>query len=99
MPEYFQHPRDLVAIRNLQRVKSMDLFTKKFIDLGFEKIMLIQNIGSCLRVGETQIPSIYIIYKETCGALEIAPPDLFIQNSPFPRAYTYGYTRPFVVRA
>ena len=85
-PEYFQHPRDLAAIRNLQRVKGMDLFTKKFMELGFEKIMLIQNIGSCLRVSETQIPSIYKIYKEACDALEITPPDLFIQNSPFPNA-------------
>ncbi|TFH15761.1 M48 family peptidase, partial [Candidatus Bathyarchaeota archaeon] len=97
-PEYFQHPRDLAAIRNLQRVKGMDLVTKKFMELGFEKIMLIQNIGSCLRVSETQIPSIYKIYKEACDALEISPPpDLFIENSPFPNAYTYGYTRPFVV--
>ena len=96
-PEYFQHPRDLAAISNLKRVKGMDLFTKKFMELGFEKIMLIQNIGSCLRVSETQIPSIYKIYKEACDALEITPPDLFIQNSPFPNAYTYGYTRPFVV--
>ncbi|MCB2171551.1 M48 family metallopeptidase [archaeon] len=97
-PEHFQHPRDLAAIRNLKRVKGMDLFTKKFMELGFEKIMLIQNIGSCLRVSETQIPSIYKIYKEACDALEISPyPDLFIENSPFPNAYTYGYTRPFVV--
>ncbi len=47
----------------------MDLVTKKFMELGFEKIMPIQNIGSCLRVSETQIPSIYKIYKESCDAL------------------------------
>ena len=28
-PEHFQHPWDLAAIRNLKRVKGMDLFTKK----------------------------------------------------------------------
>jgi len=29
--------------------------------------------------------------------LEVQPPHLFIQNDPFPNAYTYGYTNPFVV--
>jgi hypothetical protein len=66
------------------------------MELGLEKIMHIQNIGSCLRVSETQIPSIWKIYKEACDILEINPPDLFIENSPFSNACTYGYTNPFV---
>ncbi|MBN2336404.1 M48 family metallopeptidase [Candidatus Bathyarchaeota archaeon] len=96
-PVYFQHPLDKAATENLARVKGLDLFTKKFMELGFEKIFLIQNIGSCLRLSETQVPSIYNIYKEACGVLEIPEPSLFIQNDPFPNAYTYGYTNPFIV--
>ena len=96
-PKHFQHPLDLAAVQNLSKVKGMDLFTKKFMELGLEKIMLIQNIGSCLRVSETQVPSIWKTYKEACDVLELDPPDLFIQNSPFPNAFTYGYTKPFVV--
>jgi len=98
LPEHFQHPLDLAAIRNLKRVRGMDLFTRKFMELGFEKIMLIQNIGSCLRVSETQVSSIYEVYKEACDAMDISDyPDLFIENNPYPNAYTYGYTNPFVV--
>jgi Zn-dependent protease with chaperone function len=96
-PKYFQHPLDMAATNNLAKVRGMDLFTKKFMELGFEKIFLIQNLGSCLRVSETQIPSIWKVYKEACDVLEVDPPDLFIKNSPFPSAYTYGYTNPFVV--
>ena len=96
-PKHFQHPLDMAAVNNLAKVKGMDLFTKKFMELGLEKIMHIQNIGSCLRVSETQVPSVWKVYKEACDVLEIDPPDLFIENSPFPNAYTYGYTNPFVV--
>jgi hypothetical protein len=48
-----------VATENLAKVKGLDLFTKKFMRLGLEKIFLILNIGSCLRVSETQVPSIH----------------------------------------
>jgi len=42
----------------LAKVKGLDLFTK-FMELGLEEIFLIQNICSCLRVSENQVPSIY----------------------------------------
>jgi Zn-dependent protease with chaperone function len=45
----------------------------------------------------TQVHSIYRHYIEACEVLEVQPPHLFIQNNPFPNAYTYGYTNPFVV--
>jgi Zn-dependent protease with chaperone function len=96
-PTFFQHPLDKAATENLAKVKGLDLFTKKFMELGLEKIFLIQNVGSCLRVSETQVPSIYKKFIEACEALEVQPPHLFIQNDPFPNAYTYGYTNPFVV--
>lgn len=96
-PSYFQHPLDKAATENLAKVIGLDLFTRKFMELGLEKVFLIQNLGSCLRVSETQVPSIYKQYVQACEILEIQPPHLFIKNDPFPNAYTYGYTNPFIV--
>jgi ribosomal protein S27AE len=36
-PAYFQHPLDKAATENLAKVKGLDLFTKKFMELGLEK--------------------------------------------------------------
>jgi len=60
----FQHPLDKAATENLAKVKGIDLFTKKFLELGLEKTFPIKNIGSCLRVSEPQVPSIYRQYIE-----------------------------------
>jgi len=36
-PAYFQHPLDKAATENLAKVKGLDLFTKRFMELGLEK--------------------------------------------------------------
>lgn len=96
-PAYFQHPLDKAATESLKMVPGLNALTKKFMELGFEKIFLIQKIGSCLRVGPNQIPSMYNIFHDACRVLDISEPQFFIENDPVPNAYTYGYTNPFVV--
>jgi hypothetical protein len=62
-PTYFQHPLDKAATENLAKVKGLGLFKKKFKELGLEKIFLIQNIGSYLRVSDPGTQHIQALHR------------------------------------
>lgn len=94
----FQHPKDIEALEALKKVKGVDYLTKKAMELGFERMERLEKIAGCLKITDKQCPSLFKTYMECCDILDIEnPPEFFIEGDPYPNAYTYGMTRPFVV--
>lgn len=93
----FQHPLDEEATEGLKNVRGLDWFTEKVMDLGFERMTRVMKLGSCLKISEKQVPTLYKKYIGCVETLDMEPPEFFIENSPFPNAYTYGFTKPYVV--
>ena len=95
-PVSFQHPMDKQAAEQLKKMRGFDFLVTKFIEFGIEKIAYVRNVGSSIRVGERQMPSIYKMLLECCDILDVAEPELYVQEGRA-NAYTSGHTRPHIV--
>ena len=93
----FIHPEDRDALNKLQAIPGLDMLMKKFMQSVTEDMMHGINMASKIKLGPSQLPDLYAILKETCEALQIPEPEMFLEMDPIPNAYTYGDTKPFVV--
>lgn len=54
-------------------------------------------MASKIRLSETQLPKIYARIKRICDKLDLDCPEVYLEMSPYPNAYTYGDTDIFMV--
>lgn len=45
-----------------------------------EQVLLLENIGTSLKVGPTQLASLHKLLMEAAAVLQMAPPDLYIRQ-------------------
>lgn len=94
---YFIHPEDESALNAMQNVPGFDTLVKKFMQIGYETMLHGVNMASKIRLSETQLPEIYHKVTKICDKLEISYPEVYLEMSPYPNAYTYGDTDIFMV--
>jgi len=94
---YFIHPEDDKALSAMKAVPGFDALVKKFMQVGYETLLHGVNMASKIRLSETQLPEIYHRVKRICDKLEITCPEVYLEMSPYPNAYTYGDTNIFMV--
>lgn len=94
---YFIHPEDESALNAMKNVPGFDTLVKKFMQVGYESMLHGVNMASKIRLSETQLPEIYHKVTKICGKLEISCPEVYLEMSPYPNAYTYGDTDIFMV--
>lgn len=92
----FIHPEDAKAIKTLEAIPGMRKLTKKFMELGCEKMFYGMNMASCIRLSSTQLPEIYKHLPPICDRLGIEIPEFYLEMNPFPNACTYGDTKIFI---
>lgn len=93
----FQHPLDLQATAQLQKVRGFDTLMAKYIEFGFERLNVVLNIASNVKVGPTQMPQLYAMLRECCYVLDMPEPDLYIDAIDEVNAYTSGHNNPYIV--
>lgn len=93
----FEHPQDRQALDALRKVPILDKVVHKFIELGAERAMRVQLLGSAVHVTPRQCPKVYKLLKEASEILDMHEPDLFLVSNPIVNAFTFGVDRPFVV--
>ncbi|MBE7512636.1 MAG: M48 family metallopeptidase [Anaerolineales bacterium] len=93
----FQHPADRDATENLKRLFGFDRLVAKFLELRYERLMYVYNIGSSVRVGERQFPRLNAMLREASAVLDISEPELYVTQSPLVNAFTFGHTTPYVM--
>jgi Zn-dependent protease with chaperone function len=93
----FQHPQDREATENLKRIIGFERVVAKFIELRYERLLYLFNVGSAVRVSESQYPRLHNMLREACAILDVPQPALYVTRNPFANAFTFGHNKPYVM--
>jgi Zn-dependent protease with chaperone function len=97
-PRAFQHPADRAATAALKQVPYLDAVVRKLIELGYERALRQAVLGSAVRLGQEQIPRIWVLEREVFHVLDLDDvPDLYLMQVPEANALTFGSGRPVIV--
>src|SRR3954454_13886094 len=97
-PRAFQHPADRAATAALHQVPYLDQVIKKLIQLGYERALRQSYLGSSVRLGQEQMPHIWVLEREVFNVLDLPEvPDLYLTQMPFANAFTIGAGEPIIV--
>jgi Zn-dependent protease with chaperone function len=97
-PRAYQHPADRAATAALQKVPYLDEVVRKLISLGYERALRAFSLGSSVRLGQQQLPAIWVLHRQVFNSLDMERvPDLYITQFPLANAYTIGTDKPIVV--
>jgi Zn-dependent protease with chaperone function len=97
-PRAYQHPADRAATAALGQVPYLDQVVRKLIELGYERALRAANLGASVRLGQEQLPHIWVLHRQVVNSLDLADvPDLYLTQFPFANAYTMGVGKPIVV--
>jgi Zn-dependent protease with chaperone function len=94
----FQHPADRAATTALGQVPYLDGVVRKLIELGYERALRQAYLGSAVRLGQQQLPRIWVLEREVFHVLDLDDvPDLYLTQFPLANALTFGSGRPVIV--
>lgn len=97
-PRAFQHPADRAATAALEQVPYLDQVIRRLIQLGYERALRQSSLGAAVRLGQEQLPHIWVLHREAFNALDIPEvPDLYLTQFPLANAAAIGAGRPIVV--
>jgi Zn-dependent protease with chaperone function len=97
-PHAYQHPADRAATAALNRVPYLDAVVRKLIGLGYERALRAVSLGGSVRLGDQQLPHIWVLHRQVFNTLDIdGVPDLYLTQFPLANAYTIGSDKPIVV--
>jgi Zn-dependent protease with chaperone function len=94
----YQHPADRAATAALGKVPYLDQVVRKLIALGYERALRAASLGSAVRLGQTQLPHIWVLHRQVFNTLDMERvPDLYLTQFPLANAFTIGTDKPIVV--
>jgi Zn-dependent protease with chaperone function len=97
-PRAFQHPADRAAKAALEQIPYLDAVLRRLIQLGYERALRQFSLGAAVRLGEQQLPNIWVLHREVFDVLDVAEvPDLYMTAFPFANASTFGAGKPTVI--
>ncbi|HSD78598.1 MAG TPA: M48 family metallopeptidase [Solirubrobacteraceae bacterium] len=97
-PRAFEHPADRAATAALRQVPYLDDVVRRLIALGYENALRGAYLGSAVRLGQRQLPHVWVLHREVVNVLDLEPvPDLYLTQYPVTNALTIGSKRPIVV--
>ena len=97
-PRAYQHPADRAATAALQKVPYLDEVVRRLIALGYERALRAAALGASVRLGQEQLPHIWVLHRQCFNALDIEKvPDLYLTQFPMANAATIGIDKPVVV--
>jgi Zn-dependent protease with chaperone function len=97
-PRAYQHPADRAATAALAKVPYLDQVVRKLVALGYERALRAASLGSAVRLGQNQLPRIWVLHRQVFNTLDMERvPDLYMTQFPLANAYAIGTDRPIVV--
>ncbi|HAW85389.1 MAG: hypothetical protein A2087_06960 [Spirochaetes bacterium GWD1_61_31] len=97
-PRSWEHPADRAAMGALRAIPGFDELLKKILGLTSERAIRLLFIANSVRVSPTQYPRIKRIIDQVVEIFDWPKtPDVFVTQSPFLNAGTYGADDPFIV--
>eukprot|EP00899_Mesostigma_viride_P003773 jgi/Mesvir1/13397/Mv16486-RA.1 len=98
-PDDFRHPLDKQNTQLLRMLPGLEVVGKNLLSPVAEQLMILENIGTSVKVGENQMPAVHRLLVEAACILGIPLPDLYVRQDPTPNAYTLAIAgrKPFIV--
>jgi Zn-dependent protease with chaperone function len=97
-PRAYQHPADRAATAALAKVPYLDQVVRKLIELGYERALRAASLGSAVRLGQEQLPRIWVLHRQVFNTLDMEKvPGLYMTQFPLANAYAIGTEKPIVV--
>ncbi len=97
-PKAYQHPADRAATAALAKVPYLDQVVRRLVALGYERALRAASLGSSVRLGQDQLPHIWVLHRQVFNALDMDDvPDLYITQFPLANAFAMGTGKPIVV--
>jgi Zn-dependent protease with chaperone function len=97
-PRAYQHPADRASTAALQKVPYLDEVVRRLIALGYERALRAASLGSAVKLGQEQLPAIWVLHRQVFNTLDMEPvPDLYLTQYPFANAFTIGSGKPIVL--
>src|SRR6195256_4778515 len=93
----YVHPADRRALAALRAIPGIDTALKKLLEVTGESAIRVIFTASAVKVTEKQCPDLYAKLQIACTTLGVDMPELFVQQSPIPNAFTGGVKRPVIV--
>lgn len=93
----FIHPDDAATLNALKNIPALPTIMEKIFQYGYDEISWSENITTNLRLSETQMPEVYNHLPPICKQLGIPIPELYLQMTPFPNAWTSGQKKVYIV--
>ena len=95
----WEHPADRAALQALRAVPGVDEAIRRILGLlGGEQGVRLLFQGNAVRVGPTQLPSLWTTHVEVCHTFDWDEvPELYVSQTPVFNAGAYGIDKPFIV--
>jgi Zn-dependent protease with chaperone function len=91
------HPADSRALAALRTIPGIDTALKKLLEVTGESAIRVIFTASAVKVTPKQCPDLHAKLQVACTTLGVDLPELFVQQSPIPNAFTGGVKRPVIV--
>ncbi|MDH5493607.1 MAG: M48 family metallopeptidase, partial [Myxococcales bacterium] len=85
----YAYSADLAMLRAFRRIRPVELAAASVVRT-YKGVLKNQLLGTMVRVGKQQFPSIHRIAEHCAETLGVSVPTVYVQNSPFINAYTFG---------
>jgi len=95
--DQYVHPADRRALAALRAIPGIDTALKKLLEVTGESAIRVIFTASAVRVTAKQCPDLYAKLQIACATLGVDMPELFVQQSPIPNAFTGGVKHPVIV--
>src|ERR1700730_5645777 len=95
--DQYIHPADRRALAALRAIPGIDTALKKLLEVTGESAIRVIFTASSVKVTQKQCPDLYAKLQIACATLGVDMPELFVQQSPIPNAFTGGVKRPVIV--
>jgi Zn-dependent protease with chaperone function len=93
----YVHPADSRALAALRAIPGIDTALKKLLEVTGESAIRVIFTASAVKVTPRQCPDLHAKLQVACSTLGVELPELFVQQSPVPNAFTGGVKRPVIV--
>ena len=97
-PTEYEHELDKTALNTLEKIPGLPKLTKKFYELGFEKLIRIEYTGQYLSINKNNFPRVFDLYMQACSTLDIKDiPELYIKFDYSVNAMASGVEKPMIM--
>ena len=85
----YAYAADIAMLQTFRRMKPVELAAAATVRM-YKDVFKNQLLGTTIKVGPRQFPSIHKIAEECAEALDVPVPTIYVANNPVLNAYTFG---------